>query len=80
MKRYHNTYLDITGDGILRGRLDYFVSELGSERILYGSDSPWIDPRFTLGEVLGARIADEDRENILAKNATKLFRLEENGH
>ena len=80
MKTYSNTYLDITGDGFLRGRLEYFVNELGSERILYGSDSPWIDPRFVLGEVLGARISDEDRENILSANAVRLFRLEENGH
>jgi uncharacterized protein len=80
MRAYPNTYMDITGDGFLRGRLDYFVGELGSERILYGSDSPWIDPRFVLGEVLGARITDEDRENILARNAVRLFGLEETGH
>lgn len=77
MKTYTNSFMDITGDGFLRGRLKHFVREVGSERILYGSDSPWIDPRFTLGEVLGAEITDADRANILSRNAARLFGLGE---
>lgn len=76
MKKHPNTFLDITGDGAMLGRLEYFVREVGSERILFGSDAPWIDPRFPLGEVLGADITELDRENILGGNAARLFDLE----
>jgi predicted TIM-barrel fold metal-dependent hydrolase len=75
MRAYPNTYMDLTGDGFELGRLEYFIEQVTSERILYGSDSPWIDPRFVLGEILGAPINDLDRENILGGNARRLFRL-----
>jgi uncharacterized protein len=75
VKKYPNACLDITGDGYMLGRLEHFVREVGSERILYGSDAPWLDPRIPLGEVLGADIDEVDRENILGGNAARLFEL-----
>jgi hypothetical protein len=75
MKRYPNTYLDITGDGFMLGRIEHFAREVGAERILFGSDAPWIDPRLPLGEVLGADISEVERESILGGNAVRLFNL-----
>lgn len=75
MKKYPNSYLDITGDGCMLGRLEHFVREVGGERILFGSDAPWIDPRVALGEVLHAEIGEVERERILGGNAARLFGL-----
>lgn len=77
MKKYPNTYLDITGDGFMLGRIEHFVQEVGSERILFGSDAPWVDPRMPLGEVLGADIGEVERESILGGSAARLFDLED---
>ena len=75
-KAYPNVYVDMAGDGFALGRLKYFIAELSSKRILYGSDAPWIDPRLFLAEILGADITDDDRENILCRNAIDLFNLQ----
>lgn len=77
--QFPNAYLDISGDGFMMGRLEYLVSQVGSKKILYGSDAPWFDPRLGIGEVLAADVTDEDRDNILGRNATSLFGLAEEG-
>jgi predicted TIM-barrel fold metal-dependent hydrolase len=49
------------------------VAEVGAERILYGSDLTWIDPRTQLGMILDAEVTDEDKALILRDNALRLF-------
>jgi predicted TIM-barrel fold metal-dependent hydrolase len=66
-------YVDIAGDIFYRGMIEYFVKEIGSEKVLFGSDAPWIDPVFTLTNVLKANITIRDRENILYNNAARVF-------
>jgi predicted TIM-barrel fold metal-dependent hydrolase len=75
---YPNVYLDLTGDDFARGRVEYFVQHVSSSRVLFGSDMPWIDPRFPLGEVLAADITYADRAAILGENAVRIFSLEDN--
>ncbi len=70
--RYH---LDLAGSRLVYGGLEYMVERVGAERILYGSDSPFFDPRPTLGRMLAARISDDDKRKILGLNAKALYRL-----
>ena len=56
-----------------RGIVEQFVSELGSERVVFGTDFPWFDYHYYIGAVLGADITDDDRHNILHRNAEKLL-------
>jgi predicted TIM-barrel fold metal-dependent hydrolase len=70
---YDNVYLDIAGDIYANGFIEYATGRIGSERILYGSDYGMMDQRNTIGMVLGADIRLKDKENILYRNATKLF-------
>lgn len=55
------------------GVLERFVAEVGSERVLFGTDIPWFDFHYYIAGVLAAEITDEDRRNILHRNARKLF-------
>ena len=75
IERRDNVYLDLTGSPLWYGALEYLVSHAGAERILFGSDNPFLDPRGPLGRVLLARISDEDKRRILGLNAKELFGL-----
>jgi predicted TIM-barrel fold metal-dependent hydrolase len=57
------------------GVLERFVAEVGPERVFFGTDIPWFDFHYYLGGVLAADITDEDRHNILHRNARRLFGL-----
>ena len=51
------------------------VRKHGIERILFGSDAPWQDPRDVLAAFLELPFTDEERTMILAQNARRLFRM-----
>ena len=70
-----NVRLDLTGSQLFYQALETMVGRIGAERILFGSDLPFIDPRPGLGRVLMARIGDEDKRRILGRNAQALFGL-----
>lgn len=55
------------------------VRKHGVERILFGSDAPWQDPRDVLEAFLKLPFSDEERRLILSENARRLFRIEEKG-
>lgn len=68
-------YLDLTGSQLPHGLLEVMVRRVGAERILFGTDIPFIDCRSQIGYVTAARISDEEKRLILGKNAQRLFRL-----
>ncbi len=57
----------------VNGVIEYFVEQAGSEKILFGTDLPWYSPDYAAGAVLYARLSDEDRHNILHRNAEKMI-------
>ena len=52
------------------------VRKHGIERILFGSDAPWQDPRDVLAAFLRLPFSDEERTLVLAGNARRLFGFE----
>ncbi|HJN16566.1 MAG TPA: amidohydrolase family protein [Armatimonadota bacterium] len=68
-----NTYLELTAAYHLNGVLERFCNEAGSERVLFGTDLPWFDQHYGIGCIMMADITDDDRRNILHRNAEKLF-------
>lgn len=48
---------------------------LGPDRLLFGSDHPWVDPRTIIESLRSLKLPREDEEKILFKNARRLFRL-----
>jgi uncharacterized protein len=63
-----NTFLDITGSQSHRSILERMAERVGAERILFGSDMPYLEGAVSLGRVLTARISDAAKEAILRKN------------
>jgi len=74
-RKVSNLYLELASSRTPFGMLEWMVEQVGAERIVFGTDMPFIDPRWKLGQVLGARIPDPDKEKILGLNAERLFPL-----
>ncbi|MGC8971397.1 MAG: amidohydrolase family protein [bacterium] len=72
-KDVNNIYLDLTGSAMYNGIIEYYVEKIGSKRILFGTDFPFIDPRPAIGWVRGSKIKEEDKFNILHRNAEKIL-------
>lgn len=72
---HDNVYIDISEmtEFMLAGRA---VSRLGSERLLMGSDYPFSHPAMYIALVNALDISDEEKENILWRNITKLLKGE----
>jgi len=73
VKEFDNLYFELTAVLDDRGALELFVRETGSERIVFGTDTPWFNHHYYIGAVLGAEVEDEDRRNILYRNAKRLL-------
>lgn len=72
---YPNTYLELTAVVGKRGVVEALVAGAGSTRILYGTDLPWFDEHYYIGNILCADITDEDRHNLLHRNAERILGL-----
>ena len=49
------------------------VKAHGSQKILFGTDSPWSDSGKERKTLLSLPLSDEEKENILHKNAERLL-------
>jgi uncharacterized protein len=52
---------------------EFFVSEVGADRILFGSDAPYYDPEAVIASIEAASISESDRELIFHGNAKRLI-------
>ncbi|MES0341398.1 MAG: amidohydrolase family protein, partial [Candidatus Humimicrobiaceae bacterium] len=75
MEKYQDLFVDFAGDIFEPGLIETYVSRVGSERIFFGTDMPWIDIRYYLVNIMSADIENQDKENILGKNASKFFNI-----
>jgi predicted TIM-barrel fold metal-dependent hydrolase len=58
-----------------RETVSSLVREVGPERVLFGSDFPFVRPAVALGACLALDLADREKEMILCENAKALLAL-----
>lgn len=76
LKKYDNYYLDLSGTGLFRfGMLKTLVNNVGSEKILFGTDFPITNPKMYVEAVLFENLKEGDLENIFYKNSERLLGL-----
>jgi predicted TIM-barrel fold metal-dependent hydrolase len=75
IKDHPNMCVDTSGSQPEDGLVEYAVKRLGAERIFYGSDWPVRDYGVQIGRILGANIADREKELIFYGNITRLLDL-----
>ena len=70
--KHGNIYLDTSGgDSNRNSIIEYAVSRIGSEKIYFGTDT--YASGFQYGRIFFSAISDEDKKNILYKNALRDF-------
>ena len=65
-----NVYIDTSGSNLDDGQIEYAVSELGAERVLFGTDGTMAG---SVGKVLDAKLTEEERELIFWGNAERML-------
>ncbi|MBE7045495.1 MAG: amidohydrolase [Ruminococcaceae bacterium] len=71
--KYGNVYADTSGIASSKNKgIEYVVKRIGSEKILFGTDT--YSPGFQRGRIEYALISEQDKQNIFKENAERLFR------
>ena len=74
---YRNVYGDFAGDIFDYRLIESLVETVPHEKILFGSDFPWLDPRSHLSQVLFADVDDVIKKKILYENAVNVYKVGE---
>ncbi len=74
MKKRENTVIDIAISASPQGNIEWLVDQIGSKRLLFGSDMPFYDPSFTFGRLALADISDEEKKDIFARNIKRIIK------
>lgn len=75
--RHRNVYVDTSSAASIKpGLIEYAVEQIGSDRMVFGSDTPLYFSPMQRARIDYAQISEEDRANILRNTAAKLLGLE----
>lgn len=72
---FANLHVDISGDYFHNGLLETLAARLSADRVLFGSDANWIDPRCTLAPALCSALDDAEVGRVLCANALRVYAL-----
>jgi uncharacterized protein len=67
-----NAYFDMTGSIVDVGRVEAFVNHGGAERVLFGSDLPFLSPQIGISQVNHAALTKSEKQRILRENALSI--------
>jgi predicted TIM-barrel fold metal-dependent hydrolase len=74
-KGISNLVVDTSGGMPEDNLIEYAVEHLGADHVVYGSDLPIRETATTMGRILGARIGDAAKRQILYENAHRILKL-----
>jgi predicted TIM-barrel fold metal-dependent hydrolase len=72
--RHESLWLEVCGSQMTGPLIVEMIERVGGERVLFGSDFPFIDQRMSLGRVVCAPLTESQRQDVLSANARRLFR------
>jgi predicted TIM-barrel fold metal-dependent hydrolase len=68
-----NIYLDICRSVMSRVWVERIVSEVGPDRVLWGTDFPFMDPVYLVGRLACTTLGDEAKRKVFGENAARLL-------
>jgi predicted TIM-barrel fold metal-dependent hydrolase len=72
-QEFPHVYLDLCAVLDDRGPLEQFLAAGLVKKCLFGTDLPWFDPHHGIGTILSTGMTDDDRHDILHRNAERLL-------
>ena len=75
VRKYDNVYVDTCISSTYDGAIEWIVSQVGVERVLFGTDLGFFDCRQNYGKLALSKLSVEDKLKIFGENARKLFSL-----
>ena len=69
-----NVILEICSSYISGYEISHMVDMLGPRQVVFGTDFPFIDPRFSLGRTMYARMTDGERAAVLGGTMADLLK------
>jgi predicted TIM-barrel fold metal-dependent hydrolase len=73
VRKHDNICLETCNSLAWYGLVERLVAMGGAERVLFGTDMPFMSPDQQIGRILFARITDEEKRKVLGLNAQRLF-------
>jgi len=68
-----NAYFDLCCSCLDAGRVEAFVAAGGAERVLFGTDLPFLHPACDLSQIVHAQIKESDKALILGGNMARIL-------
>ena len=61
--------------GLSDSALTALIREIGVERVMFGSDFPWLDPALSAERLLRLDFSEREKRLLLAENAIRIYKL-----
>ncbi len=68
-----NVLIEITYTPVPQDIIEFIVSEVGADKIVFGTDSPMRDPRPQFGWTVYSKLSTEEKRKILGENMQKVL-------
>lgn len=70
---FPNVFCELTAVLDDRGAIEIMLAEAGSDKIIFGTDTPWFNHHNYIGALLGSNMSDDERRDVLYRNARKIL-------
>jgi predicted TIM-barrel fold metal-dependent hydrolase len=72
--RHPNLYLDLCRSEMSAVWVERIVTEVGPDRVFWGTDFPFLEPRYLIGRLACAKLSDEAKRKVFGESAAALLR------
>lgn len=72
-QKHPNVYLDLCRSEMSPVWLERIVTAVGPDRVLWGTDFPFLDPSYPVGRLACARLSDEVKRQVFGESVMRLL-------
>lgn len=73
VKEMDNAWLDTAGSGNYYGAFEKMVNYLGADKLIFGTDFPFLDAAWQIGNIFYSDITETEKKKIMYDNFNKLI-------
>jgi len=72
-QKYPNIYLDLCRSEMSSTWVERIVTEVGPDRVFWGTDFPFLEPRYLIGRLACTTLSDEAKRQVFGKSMATLL-------